>query len=485
MKTDESTQATLLHAAESEITQLLERVPSLAEGDLMGAEEEVLKMVFRLGRSVLEEIITRQTEQEAPTKRRVGKCGHEQRLMGERPKQVLTLLGKITVRRAYYRCQREKNETEERAGCSHGEAPVDALWGIEEQRTSGGVQRLLGSLCASLTLEEAAETFSRLFPLAMSARQALNLIEPVGLALVEQEEREIQAQWEEAAAARSREQAAGDQTAAPMERMYVEMDGVTVRMRRGSVPMETEEEERHADVYREIKVGAVFRATRGPHRSALVAGVLVDATDQQTYVARRCSAEAFGPLLYQHACQQGLASAKQVVVLGDGAPWIRNLVEQHFPGAVQIVDVWHAQQHVWEVAHAVFGRASPEATVWATAACQQLVQGRIAPLVAAIVALPPIPPPAGQTHSIPQRAIGYFTTNAARMDYPTFRAQGMQIGSGMAEAACKTVVSTRAKRAGMRWTPSGLTAILALRVAVLNGSYDDFWLHRPHLILNN
>src|SRR5437762_13308242 len=75
----------------------------------------------------------------------------------------------------------------------------------------------------------------------------------------------------------------------------------------------------------------------------------------------------------------------------------------------------------------------------------------------------------------PERAVDYFTTNAQRMRYPLFRAQGMHIGSGIAEAACKTIVSTRAKRCGMRWTPEGLDALLPLRTAVLNGTYDSFW----------
>lgn len=336
MKTDESVKAKLMQTAETEMAQIVERVHTLHEGDLMGIEEEVLKMIFRLGRTVLEEVVTQQTEQDAAAKRRVGRCGHEQRLMGERPKQVLTLLGEITVQRAYYQCQRETNETEERPGWTHGEAPADAVWGIEEQRTSGGVQRLLGYLCASLTLEEAAETFSRLFPLQMSARQALNVIAPVGQALLLQEERDVQKQWEEAAEARSRAQPVVEPLPA-IERLYVETDGVTARLRRGSVPMETEETQRSGDVYREIKVGAVFVAESGRHRSALVPGVFVDTAETQEYVARRCSAEEFGPLLYHCACHQGLASARQVVVLGDGAPGIWNQATQHFPGAVQIV----------------------------------------------------------------------------------------------------------------------------------------------------
>ncbi|MEO8970561.1 MAG: hypothetical protein ABI406_03050 [Ktedonobacteraceae bacterium] len=99
-----------------------------------------------------------------------------------------------------------------------------------------------------------------------------------------------------------------------------------------------------------------------------------------------------------------------------------------------------------------------------------------------IAALSAVAPPPGQSKSIPEQAIGYFTTNAERMRYPQFRAQGMQIGSGIAEAACKTVVSTRAKRSGMRWTPGGLDALLPLRTAVLNGSYDAFWLGRSHAL---
>ena len=114
-------------------------------------------------------------------------------------------------------------------------------------------------------------------------------------------------------------------------------------------------------------------------------------------------------------------------------------------------------------------------TAWATQACSLLEQGQSEALVSAIQALPPIPPEPGQARSSPERAVDYFTTNAQRMRYPLFRAQGMHIGSGIAEAACKTIVSTRAKRSGMRWTPEGLDALLPLRTAVLNDTYDSFW----------
>ncbi len=319
----------------------------------------------------------------------------------------------------------------------------------------------------------------------MSARQALYLMQPVGEALAAVEQEQVNALWEEAAQARTMPSSQVEPPEEGIDRLYIQLDGVLARLRRGSVPMEQDEQQRVGDVYREIKVGAVFPTQRGRERSELAPGAWVDEPIEGSlhYVAQRTALGNFGRLLYVLAVQGGLARAKQVVVLGDGARWLWRLVEEHFPGAVQIVDVWHAQEHVWEVAHAVFGRTTPEGVAWAKRGCNWLVHGQIEELVQVMTALPPVAPPPGQTKSVPEQAIGYFTTNAQRMRYPQFRAQGMQIGSGVAEAACKTVVSTRAKRAGMRWTPQGLDALLPLRTAVLNGSYDAFWQGRSHALV--
>jgi hypothetical protein len=155
---------------------------------------------------------------------------------------------------------------------------------------------------------------------------------------------------------------------------------------------------------------------------------------------------------------------------------------EHFPDAVQIVDLSHAKEHVWEVAHAVFGRATEAAAVWAHTACDWLVHGKIEDLVDSIAALPAIAPELGQSKSVPEQALGYFLHHAERMRYPAFRAQGMHVGSGIAEAACKTVVTTRLKRTGMRWTPAGLDALLPLSTAKLNRTYDDFWQTQSQLV---
>jgi hypothetical protein len=492
METNEALKRALWSEMEAELVKLVERLEDVVEGDLKNLEQRVMDTIFAIGRGLIEHILDRGGQGEAAVARREGSCGHQQRLVGERPKELLTLLGKVKFRRPYYQCllgestspqpQRERETGE--AACSHGEAPADALWGVQERRTTAGVQAAVSYLCASLTLEEAAQTFTRLLPLGMSARQALSLMQPVGERLSAQEEEAAKALWEEAAQAKTQPEQAGVQDTESqqqvIERMYIELDGVLARMRRGSVAMEEKEQQRPGDVYREMKVGAVFQASRGRERSGLAPDVWVDEPAEGTlrYVAQRTALGHFAHLLYTLAVQQGLQRAKQVVVLGDGALWIWRLVEEHFPGAVQIVDLWHAQEHVWEVAQAVYGRSTPEGIAWAKQGCSWLVHGEIGALITSIEALPPIAPPPGQTRSVPEQAVGYFTTNAQRMRYPHFRAQGMHVGSGMAEAACKTVVSTRAKRAGMRWSPEGLDALLPLRTAVLNRTYDAFWQNR-------
>jgi hypothetical protein len=248
--------------------------------------------------------------------------------------------------------------------------------------------------------------------------------------------------------------------------------------------MEKHEQERKGDVYRETKVGAVFLAERGKERSELAPEVWIDTPKEgsQRYVARRTARGGFDQLLYTLACQSGLKRAQQVVVIGDGAHWIWDLAAEQFPGAVQIVDLYHAKEHVWDVAHAVFGRETHKGISWAKHACDLLVAGLIEDLVAEISLLPPIAPPPGKSKSVPQQALGYFTTNAPRMRYPAFRAQGMHVGSGIAEAACKTVVTPRLKRTGMRWTPDGLDALLPLRTAKLNRTYDLFWQAQSRLV---
>ncbi|MBF6614986.1 MAG: UPF0236 family protein [Chloroflexi bacterium] len=425
METNEQMRRELSKALEEELESFLEQVSQMSEGALNHLEEQVVKSSQAIGRKLMEGVLSSRLHERRPLARREGSCGHKQRLVGERSKELITLVGPVRFVRAYYQCLHGAQAQEEQT-CTHGEAPADVLWGVDKQRTTPGVQGHISYLSARLTFEEAATTLCRTVPIGMSGRQVLNLMRPVGEALAAQEEQQVHVVQAQPKQAQS-QPCAQQPTPKEIERLYIELDGVFARMRRGSVPMEKEERQRKGDVYREIKAGAVFRAERGRKRSELAAGVYVDtpAPDSLRYVARRTSKGGFAWLLYDLALQCGLEQAQQVVVLGDGAPWIWNQAAEHFPGAVQIVDLYHAKEHVWDVAHAVFGHGTAKASAWATHACSLLEQGQSKALVSAIEALPSIPPEPGQARSIPERAVDYFTTNAkphalSRLSHPRY-----------------------------------------------------------------
>ncbi len=307
METNEQRKKAVRAAIQEELEGFFVQVQELSEGDLEHLEEQVVKTSQQMGRRLLEGILDSRLREQRPVARRQGSCGHRQRLVGERPKELLTLVGPVRFVRPYYQCL--EVPTAEKS-CTHGEAPDDALWGVHERRTTSGVQREISYPCARLTFEEAAESLCRHVPLGMSARQALSFMRPVGEALASAEDRQVKSVQAQAKQARS--QPPEERQPKEIERLSIELDGVLARMRRGSVPMEKEERQRKGDVYREIKAGAVFRAERRPKRSELVPGVYVDtpAPDSMRYVARRTAKGGFGWLLYQLALHGGLEQAK-------------------------------------------------------------------------------------------------------------------------------------------------------------------------------
>jgi len=478
MKTNEEAKRHLLALAEKAIEQLVEQLEEVKEGDLQHLEQAILQSVMELGRQGMETILARSARADKRFAPEEDRRGHRLRLVGYRERHVVTLMGRLTITRGYYHCEESKSQNKQKqpmSGCP-GIAPFDQHWGLTRSQTSPGVQRVVAKLAARLTYEEVAETVEDVLPVRISARQVGEVIQPIGEAFLSQEDQHVMQILEQGGEKHLSKEQKQEEQGPSIRRLYVELDGVMARLRRGSVPMEAQESEREGDVYREVKVGAAFVGEPGPERSELVPGVFVDVPGPKWYVARRTTAEDFGPRLYALARQTGVLRAQQVVILGDGAKWIWKLAEEQFPGAVQIVDEYHAREHVWEVARAAFAAEPDGRDSWAHQVIDWLSHGRVSEVIAAIEKLPPLAPAPGKTKSIQQTEAEYFRTNQQRMRYPVFRAQGMHLGSGIAEAACKTVVSTRAKRSGMRWTPEGLATILAVRTALLSQQFEQRWL---------
>ena len=257
---------------------------------------------------------------------------------------------------------------------------------------------------------------------------------------------------------------------APVPMLYVQMDGtgVPVVKKETEGRQETDNQPAHT---REAKLGCVFTQTAWDEE-----GFAIRDPDSTTYVGAIETAENFGRRLYVEAWKRGWSRAEKKVVIGDGAAWIWNLAEQHFPGAVQIVDLYHARQHLWELVRKLYPNDEAQQKVWIKAHQNKLLdKGKIEKLVDAIASLRSPNPEV--TEKIRTEA-DYFRRNAERMRYPQYRAKHLFVGSGVIEAGCKSVIGSRLKRSGMFWRVRGANAILALRCRHLNGRFEDYWAGR-------
>jgi hypothetical protein len=179
----------------------------------------------------------------------------------------------------------------------------------------------------------------------------------------------------------------------------------------------------------------------------------------------------FAQRVDREARRRGFDQARRRVVLGDGAPWIWNLADEQFPGAIQVVDLFHAKGHLSDVAKAVYGAASDLGEQWAKKRRDELEEGKIDAVLAALRVH-------AEHNDEARKCLEYITRNQNRMRYPRFRKQGICSSTGVVEAGCKTTIGTRLKRSGMHWTVAGADAITALRCCSLSGRFEAFWERR-------
>ncbi len=177
-------------------------------------------------------------------------------------------------------------------------------------------------------------------------------------------------------------------------------------------------------------------------------------------------AQTFGWHLWQEAAHQGVAAADEVVVVGDGAHWIWNIADTHFPRATQILDWYHASTYVWAAATAIWGERQPQRDAWAHRQLDRLWDGKVEEVVAELAQQ--------RVHGeAVEAALSYYTTHRTRMDYAVYRARGLQIGSGNVESACKQLVSARLKGPGMLWEATGAEQVATVRAWLKSGRWRE------------
>ena len=374
-------------------------------------------------------------------------CGQRAGYAGRRRKTFTTVLGSVTLERAYYRC----------AACHAGVCPRDRALGLHNTSLSPATARLVGLTATSVSFVEASEWMGALAGMAVDPKQVERTAEALG--------REVAAD----------ERAVVEPAPGAARTLYLGLDGTGVPVRKSEVEGRRGKQPDGSAKTREVKLVTVWTAeTRGadglPERdpgsvsySAAIESAASRGTDPLP--------SPFAQGAYREAQRRGFDSASRLVVIGDGAPWIWNLAGEQFPGAIEIVDIYHAKGHLCDVAKAIYGAGTDLAARWGKARRDELDAGRLDAILTELHAH-------RETCEEARQCIDYLTRNRHRMRYPEFRAAGLCVSSGVVEAGCKLAIGARLKRAGMHWTVAGANAIIALRCCKLSGRFEDFWERR-------
>ena len=401
----------------------------LLTDDLTQVEAAVLAATRRIGAKVVELQLSRhKLGYEGP--RRPCPCGRTQRFVEHRPKQMVTQMGALTIRRAYYRC----------GACGASALPYDERIGLGAGPESVGLAQAAALLGIQDPFAGGASILYRLTGQRLSESTIARLTEAVGGVAAGQEAQKAAAMqtWR-----------APPPEVAP-ETLYVAVDGVQV----------------HQD--------------DGWHEAKCVTCYWDDPAGKRhtRHAVRFEGAAAFVAFVWGLACRCGLEQAQRVVLLGDGAEWIWKHIGGLLKEAVWIVDWYHALEHVWACGRVLHGEGTAETETWVKSLETLLWEGQVRTILARLRS------ELSRTRARAKRAalqalLGYVENQDARLAYDRFRAAGLDIGSGRVESACRHVVALRMKRGSMRWSKAGSQNVLSLRVAWLNGEWDRLWATHP------
>jgi hypothetical protein len=375
-------------------------------------------------------------------------CGARMVSKGLDQKELVTILGELRYRRSRYECP----------VCKRVVYPGDEQLDVVGTSRSPGLRRMMARAGSRESFKEAREDLRIYAGIELSAKDVERVAEHIG----EQMER-----WQ--AEGRQRllqsEDPAVSQEVIPV--MYIEMDGTGVPMVKGELTGRRGKQPDGTARTREAKLGCVFtQIERNPK------GRPIREDGSTSFVGAIETAEQFGERIEAEAIRRGLPFAQKVVVLGDGAVWIRGITEHRFSQATQIIDLYHAREHVDTLCKLSFAPEEKKVLYHRIRWWTDLDEGNVEKIVEEATDLLP---QESQTKSKAEGEIRYLDENKERMRYADFRKRGLFVGSGVVEAGCKTIIGARLKQSGMEWSVRGANSIIALRCVMLSDRLEDFW----------
>jgi hypothetical protein len=377
--------------------------------------------------------------------------GHEAAFASYRDKVIDTVLGPVTLRRAWYHC----------AACGHGLAPRDAELGVAGASMSPGLAAMNDMAAAAGPFAGAARLLEDLAGVRLTAKRVERAAEASGAAV--------------AAAGRERALLITARKVVPLppsplaDKLYGVIDGTGVPMTaRETAGRDGKGEDGRART-REVKLAVFFTQDKLDKD-----GYPVRDRSSTSVIATFEPAATFGNLVKAEGIRRGADHVRQLTILGDGAPWIWGIATAKFPEATQIVDLFHAREHLHSLTRSLEFMLGDRRDEWLAARLEDLDYGDIDGIKAAVRTYPL----EGVKKDETEKELGYFLNNAPRMRYHWFRSRGLFVGSGVVEASCKTIVGQRLKQAGMHWTTSGADAIIALRCQEASSQWEAICDHR-------
>jgi hypothetical protein len=362
--------------------------------------------------------------------------GHEAEFVSYRDKMFDTVLGPVTLNRAWYHC----------AACKHGFAPRDAELGMAGASLSPGLAAMNDRVAAAGPFAQAAGLLENLAGVRLDVKRVERAAEASGAA--------------QAAAVRDRARLIAGRKLVPLppspvpDMLYGAIDGTGVTMTAKETAGRQGKGEDGRARTREVKLGVFFTQDEVDEK-----GYPVRDRASSSYIATFEPAAVFGDLVKAEGIRRGADHVRQLTILGDGAAWIWNIAVSRFPEATQVVDLFHAREHLHDLARQLEFMLGDRKEEWLAARLEDLDYGDID----AICREARVFPLEGIKKDELGTALGYFENNAPRMRYKWFRSRGLFVGSGLVESGCKAVIGQRLKLSGMRWTVTGAEAITTLR----------------------
>jgi len=370
-------------------------------------------------------------------------CGRPAQYHGRHSKTFESVLGPLHLERAYYHC----------TSCESGFCPRDRHLRLEIFSLSPGVLRMTGSAAARVSFKESSDLLHELAGVEVSVSQVERAAEALGAVIAADERKCTEAMGE----------------VAPT--MYLGMDGTGVPMRKAEVAGRSGKQSDGSAKTREAKLVTIWTAesrdeegkpVRDPgsitYSGAIESAAVPDTSLEPSDFAKR---------VLRESARRGFTDVPRCVVMGDGSAWIWNTAKELFPSAIQILDRFHAKEHLSKIGKLIYPN-SEQRTAWIQQRYDELDEGRLESLLEELDRHGPI-------HDEARECAEYVRNNRHRMRYPEFHQQGLCTATGVVEAGCKVVVGQRLKGTGMHWTVDGANAIIALRCSKLSGRFEDFW----------